>query len=120
MDMIEDWSCIAQQDTTPYTEICVEAVENDEVFARFKQDPRYTAILEHVPPEQGEDYVHTIQAYELDEDIINSFKENDSIGGANLVEYDEPFGRISPSTLRYIQNALDISCLLYTSPSPRD
>ena len=107
--MIEDWSCIAQQDTTPYTEICAEAVENDEVFARFKQDPRYTAILEHVPPEQGEDYVHTIQAYELDEDIINSFKENDSIGGANLVEYDEPFGRISPSTLRYIQNALDIS-----------
>ena len=107
--MIEDWSCIAQHDTTPYTEICAEAVENDEVFARFKQDPRYTAILEHVPPEQGEDYVHTIQAYELDEDIINSFKENDSIGGANLVEYDEPFGRISPSTLRYIQNALDIS-----------
>ena len=107
--MIEDWSCLAQHDTTPYTEICAEAVEDDEVFAKFKQDARYTAILEHVPPEQGEDYVHTIQAYELDEDIINSFKENDSIGGANLVEYDEPFGRISPSTLRYIQNALDIS-----------
>ena len=49
--MIEDWSCLAQHDTTPYTEICLEAVENDEVFARFKQDPRYTAILEHVPPE---------------------------------------------------------------------
>jgi len=109
MDMIEDWSCLAQHDTTPYTEICVEAVENDEVFARFKQDTRYTAILEHVPPEHGEEYAHTIQAYELDEDTINSFKENDSIGGANLVEYDEPFGRISPSTLRYIQNALDIS-----------
>ena len=107
--MIEDWSCLAQHDTTPYTEICAEAVEDDEVFAKFKQDSRYTAILEHVPPEQGEDYVHTIQAYELDEDIINSFKENDSVGGANLVEYDEPFGRISPSTLRYIQNALDIS-----------
>ena len=107
--MIEDWSCLAQHDTTPYTEICAEAVEDDEVFAKFKQDARYTAILEHVPPEQGEEYAHTIQAYELDEEIINHFKENDSIGGANLVEYDEPFGRISPSTLRYIQNALDIS-----------
>ncbi len=107
--MIEDWSCIAQHDTTPYTEICAEAVENDEVFAKFKQDPRYTAILEHVPPEQGEDYVDTIQEYELTDELIKEFKENDSIGGANLVEYDDPFGRISPSTLRYIQNALDIS-----------
>ena len=109
MDMIEDWSCIAQQDTTPYTEICAEAVENDEVYAKFKQDPRYTAILEHVPPEHGEEYAHTIQAYELDGEMIEEFKENDEIGGANIVEYDEPFGRISPSTLRYIQNALDIS-----------
>ena len=107
--MIEDWSCLSQQDTTPYTEICAEAVENDEVFARFKQDPRYTAILEHVPPEHGEEYVDSIQAYELSSELIEEFKENDSIGGANLVEYDKPFGRISPSTLRYIQNALDIS-----------
>ena len=107
--MIEDWSCLSQQDTTPYTEICAEAVEDDDIFKKFKQDSRYTAILEHVPVEQGEEYIETILQYELDEDIINSFKENDSIGGANLVEYDEPFGRISPSTLRYIQNALDIS-----------
>ena len=107
--MIEDWNCIAQHDTTPYTEVCVEAVENDEVFAKFKQDSRYTAILEHVPPEHGEEYAHTIQSYELTDELIEEFKENDSIGGANLVEYDEPFGRISPSTLRYIQNALDIS-----------
>ena len=77
MDMIEDWSCIAQQDTTPYTEICAEAVENDEVFARFKQDPRYTAILEHVPPEHGERYVESIQEYELNEHKVISPKFND-------------------------------------------
>ena len=78
MDMIEDWSCMSQQDTTPYTEICAEAVENDEVFARFKQDPRYTAILEHVPPEHGEEYAHTIQSYELTDELkscLSSFLE---------------------------------------------
>ena len=62
-----------------------------------------------ISPEHGEEYAHTIQAYELDDEMIEEFKENDEIGGANIVEYDEPFGRISPSTLRYIQNALDIS-----------
>ena len=107
--MTEDWSCLSQQDTDPYAQICKEAVDNDSKFKTFKQDPRYTAILEHVPYEQGREYVETIQQYEIDEDLIETFKENDTVGGANILEFDKPFGMISPSTLRYIQNALDIS-----------
>ena len=49
--MTEDWSCLSQQDTDPYAQICKEAVEDDDKFKIFKKDPRYTAILEHVPYE---------------------------------------------------------------------
>ena len=107
--MIEDWSCITTQDTTPYAEICREAVEDDKVFAKFKQDPRYTAILEHVSPEHGGRYIEHILEYELNDEMIDEFKDNDDLGGANRVDYGEPFGKVSPSTLRYVRNALDIS-----------
>ena len=30
--MTEDWSCLSQQDTDPYTQICKEAVEDDNKF----------------------------------------------------------------------------------------
>ena len=94
--MTEDWSCLSQQDTDPYAQICKEAVEDDIKFESFKRDPRYTAILEHVPYEHGREYVDSIQQYEIDKDLIESFKENDKIGGANIIEYDKPFGMISP------------------------
>ena len=42
--MTEDWSCLSQQDTDPYAQICKEAVENDDMFKTFKKDTRYTAI----------------------------------------------------------------------------
>jgi hypothetical protein len=107
--MIENWSCLTAEDTTPYAEICTEAVENEEVFATFKRDPRYTAILEHVSPEHGQKYFNGIMQYELDGDLIEAFKENDKFGGANILDYGEPFGQVSPSTLRYVQNTLDIA-----------
>ena len=107
--MIENWSCLTAEDTTPYAEICTEAVENDEVFKKFKKDPRYTAILEHVSPDHGQRYFNGIMQYELDTELIEAFKENDSLGGASVIDYGEPFGEVSPSTLRYVQNTLDIA-----------
>ena len=107
--MNDDWSCIETESINPYSQICIEAVKNDNVFNNFKTDPRYTAILEHVPVEQGQIYARDIQDYDIDSDLIDLFKENDIVGGANIINYGEPFGSISPSTLRYIQNALDIS-----------
>ncbi len=107
--MIEDWSCLTAEDTTPYAEICLEAVNDDDVFKSFKRDPRYTAILEHVSPEHGERYFNGIMRYDVDEDLIDVFKENDKYGNPQVVQYDEPFGKVSPSTLRYVQNTLDIA-----------
>ena len=36
-----------------YLAACVEAVESDEAFRKFKANPKYTTILEHVLKEQG-------------------------------------------------------------------
>ena len=60
--MTEDWSCLSQQDTDPYAQICKEAVEDDIKFETFKRDPRYTAILEHVPYEHGSCLLYTSDA----------------------------------------------------------
>ena len=105
----EDWSCIGSESISPYAEICIEAVKDDNIFNKFKSDPRYIAITENVSIDNGRIYAQDIQAYDIDSDLIEAFKENDIVGGANIVNYGEPFGNISPSTLRYIQNALDIS-----------
>ena len=69
MVMTEDWSCISQKDTDPYAQICIEAVNDDSKFQNFKRDSRYTAILEHVPYEQGRQYVETIQQYEIEKEF---------------------------------------------------
>ena len=107
--MNDDWNCLGEESKDPYSQVCIEAVENDNIFNNFKKDPRYTAILEHVSIEQGKLYAEDILEYDIDSDLIASFKENDIVGGSSIFNFGEPFGRISPSTLRYIQNALDIS-----------
>lgn len=107
--MNEDWSCLGEDSKDPYSQICTEAVEDEDVFEKFKKDPRYTAILEHVSYEQGKEYAEGILQYDVDAELVDSFKDNDLIGGSTTFNYQQPFGRISPSTLRYIQNALDIS-----------
>lgn len=104
------WSNLTVGDTElEYIKICQESVEDDSVFSSFKRDPRYNIMLEHVSPEQGQEYIETIDQYDIDNELISKFKENDLYGGTKLVNYDEPFGKISPSTLRYIQNTLDIA-----------
>lgn len=104
------WSNLTVGETElEYMTVCQESVDDDNVFQSFKRDPRYTIMLEHVPPEQGTKYIETIGQYNIDEELISKFKENDQYGGASLVDYGEPFGKISPSTLRYIQNTLDIA-----------
>ncbi len=107
--MIDNWTCLDMTATDSYAEVCLEACEDDEVFKTFKTDSRYTPVLEHVCPEEGEKYIEGILQYDLDVDLIDLFKENDKLGGSQVVEYGDPFGKISPSTLRYIKNTLDIA-----------
>jgi len=106
----EDWVAITQDNTlSEYNQACLDAFSDDFNFSKFKKDPRYTPILEHVSVENGYKYIDQITQYEIENDLIESFKENDIHGSPNIVDYGDRFGKISPSTLRYISNALDIS-----------
>ena len=64
--MNEDWSCLGEDSKVPYSQICTEAVEDEDVFEKFKKDPRYTAILEHVSFEQGQEYAEGILQYDIE------------------------------------------------------
>ena len=85
-----------------------EALSNYESFMRFKRDPRYQAILEHASKEQGDAYLEIIKSQSPSLITkIDSFKENDLVGGATTYEFDD-IGAMSPSTLRYLKVASDL------------
>ena len=107
--MIEGWSHLSSVEyNNLYASACIDAVNSDEAFKTFKRDHRYNQVLEHVPTDQGQVYADQIVAQGLDSELLKLFKENDYLGGASLHNYNQPFGFISPSTLRYIKNTLDI------------
>lgn len=96
-------------DFSAYRVLCRAAAEDNGLFARFKQEKVYRAILEHVTTEQGAAYL-----YEIDKlgglDYIAEATRNDTVGGPQTVEY-AGLGSISPSTLRYLKVALELQQL---------
>ena len=96
-----------------YLETCRHAVEDDEIFAKFKSIQGYKNILEHVTPRQGHEYLEIAMAMSEDALIenIDAFKENDEIGTPDRFSYDR-IGKISPTTIRYIKNVFEMATLL--------
>ena len=84
-------------------------LSSEQLFSNFRQpDEGYNAILEHVNIQQAEIYSKTIKnLYPNLLSKIEKFKKNDLIGNP-LFFYDNDFGPISPTTLRYIKFAGDI------------
>jgi putative sugar O-methyltransferase len=103
-----------------YLDACRSAVEDDEIFAKFKSLRGYKHILEHVTPRQGAEYLQT--ALSMSEEAIleniEAFKENDSIGSPDRFSYPET-GKISPTTIRYIKNVFEMAILLGDAPISR-
>ena len=96
-----------------YFEVCEEIISDENLFSNFKQNPKYTPILEHVDYDLGWKYFNIICSdygnYLLKKiiDLIPAFKRNDLYG--NPLKYNYPiFGDISPTTLRYIKTLMDI------------
>lgn len=106
--------------TLDYLETCRSAVEDDEVFAKFKSLQGYKNVLEHVLPPQGAQYLQMVTQMAGDNlsDLLDSFKENDSIGSPDKSFYPE-IGEISPTTIRYIKNVLEMSSFLQDTPISR-
>jgi putative sugar O-methyltransferase len=91
-----------------YLQACIEFVENDDLFNVFKVDARYTPVLEHLTETDANLYFSEMKSKEiLTETLVNSVKENDAYGSPLLFNHPE-LGIISPTTVRYIKNSLDI------------
>ncbi len=102
-------------DYPQYDHFCYRASRDAELFARFKSDPSYRSVLEHVTCQQGREYLQAIldQAPELLEQI-EAFRKNDSVGSPETCFYRET-GKISPTTLRYLKVASDLNLLFGSS-----
>jgi len=95
-----------------YVEVCRRAVEDDRVFNQFKRDERYTAILEHVSPALGGEYLAELtRRWRLLVPHIDwvAVQKLDSIGNPRKSVYD--LMELSPTTLRYIFYGLYILSL---------
>lgn len=88
-----------------YRDICLQAVQDESVFATFKRHPHYTPILEHLTYQQGRQYAkeierlcifHTLDWEKLckNDDLGSANKQHFTVSGIDVV--------ISPSTLRYV------------------
>lgn len=106
--MKKDWD-INESTMDNYLQCCCDAYENEEVFNNFKKDDRYTPILEHVSYGDSLNLIAEMGSFEefLDEELLEKIKLNDSIGNSTKYNYNY-FGEISPSTIRYIKNSIDI------------
>jgi putative sugar O-methyltransferase len=91
-----------------YVSFVARAVANPSIFSEFKSHPSYRAVLEHVTPELGEQYLAIINEQNPDFiDAIDRFKINDRIGTPITHSY-AGIGTVSPATLRYIKVASDL------------
>ena len=94
-------------DNQAYPQVCLKASYDYRFFNKFRRDPVYKLILEHVSKIQGKKYLDLIIK---DKDIyskINEFKKNDIYGNPIQQVYPS-IGQISPTTLRYIKVLTDL------------
>jgi putative sugar O-methyltransferase len=91
-----------------YPEFAREAAKDSHKFSRFRRNPIYRRVLEHVSEQQGSQYLSQIETDWPDLiGRIQEFKANDSIGSP--LQYSYPrIGAVSPTTLRYIKVACDL------------
>ncbi len=94
-------------DNQAYPQVCMNASNDYRLFNKFRTNPIYNQILEHVRKDTGALYLKEISK---DPDILaamDKFKPNDNYGGPIVHNYPG-IGAISPSTLRYVKVLADI------------
>jgi hypothetical protein len=106
-DAIPGLKTSSMTDHDSYRGVCAAAVADEEVFAQFRRLPDYTAILEHVTAEQGQQYLAEIRReapWLLDPSLVLA---NDALGGPTIESYPD-FSTVSPTTLRYLKVLADL------------
>lgn len=95
-------------DNSTYPNFCGLAAKDDEIFSRFRSTDEYYEILEHVSFSLGERYLKYVQR---DPSLLSHARricDSDTIGNPTKFLYSG-FGGASPSTLRYLKVAGDLT-----------
>lgn len=105
------WEMPSDEICEKYISACKDVVFDNEKFKNFKMIPEYQEILEHVDNNLGLMYYQHIISTDKQffYDNYEKFCENDLVGNPKKYNYDS--FNISPTTLRYIKNTLDMSSL---------
>lgn len=86
-----------------FRELCGLAAHNDAVFAGFRSHPAMMQIIEHVNPEQGEQYLSLLREHAPDlltTKVIKRLRRADQLGGGQPISFGGGVD-LSPNTLRY-------------------
>ncbi|MCX2717380.1 hypothetical protein OQH61_06500 [Helicobacter sp. MIT 21-1697] len=69
-----------------YPQFCALAAQDSKVFEHFRTNPIYTAILEHISPELGQQYLNVVlQRNCFSMQDFENFKRNDLYGGGGNI-----------------------------------
>jgi putative sugar O-methyltransferase len=99
---------VSDSQNTPYEESLHAIVKSERLFGKFRRIKSYKFIVETVTYDQGKQYKKRIEELaSLNSEVIEAAKENDKIGSPWTFKYPH-FGRISPTTLRYLSVASEI------------
>ena len=99
-------------DNQIYPQVCLDAANDYRIFNRFRQNPIYNQILEHVTETEGAAYLGLIAQDPILLGELDKFRQNDLHGTPRVYEYPN-IGAVSPSTLRYVKVLLDLKNLFH-------
>lgn len=94
-------------DTLDYRCFCEASARDDDLFAVFRRQKQCRQVVDTVRAAQG--WEHLTKALLLKPGIarlLPRIRENDRVGSPRTSPY--PFGRFSPTTMRYVHVAVDI------------
>lgn len=110
---INDWGSPPSKAINKYID-SLNKINNDEsLFKNFRQNPSYKIILEGGEKIVGEMHIEKLKSLygtNIFESILinlERFKENDIYGTPSVYDF-EYFGKISPTTIKYISDSIDI------------
>ena len=100
-------------DNGEYPNFCLQAANDNQIYATFRRNPIYTSVVETVSKESGQDYFQMalLQTPGLRE-YFDDFVTSERVGSPHTFPYKEKlFSRkylFSPTTIRYIKVLSDL------------
>ena len=95
-----------------YTTLCGLAAKDSKTFKKFRSARVMVQVLDHVTIEQGWEYIFEIlELAEWDGNFTEIIKKIDE-HGKPIKFYFKPYGKFSPTLLRYLKVDLDLIVIL--------